>query len=45
MKVSGDGTYEGAVSAMMTVNFLSFAACFRNASIVFEWPSVMMISL
>ena len=38
-------TYDGAVSATMTVNFLFRAAFFRNASTVLELPIVRMNSL
>lgn len=40
-----DSTYEGAVSATITVKFLSLNAAFKNASTVFECPTVKMISL
>lgn len=38
-------TYEGALSATSTWNFLLTAAIFKNSSTVLERPIVMMISL
>lgn len=38
-------TYDGAVSATITVKFRSLKAAFKKASTVLECPTVKMISL